>query len=724
MIITRFCRLRLILVSLAFLLVSALQGAKIGYALSGGGARGYAHIGILKVMEENGLRPDYISGTSIGALIGGLYSMGYSAVEIEQLALRLDFNLLFDDSFRRGDLYIGQKRWAPYGNLMMELDDKWSPRFPSAVLAANNINLELATVFSPASGITDFSELPIPFTCVATDLESGEAVTFNSGSLHQAVRASLSIPSLMRPFEIGGSTYIDGGIAQNMPIRQTLDMGADAVIGLKVNSSLRDADQLLNIVDILDQTINIGMTRNINENMPDCHLLLEPPLEDFSAMDYKRVEELIQAGETYAREHLDEILAFRDQYCVPDSSEDVVKLQDAESYHISRVTCVGNEYVSDAKIIEYMGLHPGQAYSTRQIVAACRAAWNTQAFHTVYPVLRPAADGYVLEVNVKERERRLLALNFTYTSEETLNAGIVLALNNLLLKNSTLLSSLTLGGKTELNFDYVKNFGELWGAYFRLFPYLSEQRRYYYDTGFHKVASVKALEYGFTTGVGIFANRLAIAEAFVYSFQTKLYRDVSAVAPVSELTTISGLGFKAYHESLDDYVFPASGIRASLKLNFSRWEAISDHIYNRVTGNLETYTPLTDFASLKIAARIGSYFGEDEFNFDPFYFCGSGGFLGYGKHEVSAPVYKIYDFGLIINPARNVYFNTGVQGLNIADVDIWGAEQEVQWAMYGSLGYKSPIGPLRFTAAIRENSNARFYLNLGYDLDIFEFSRH
>lgn len=717
--------LKRLLPLLALLSFSALHSAGIGYAFSGGGARGYAHIGILKVLEENGIKPDYISGTSIGALVGGLYAMGYSAAEIEDIALKLDFDTLFDDSFRRGDLYIGQKRWGPYGNVVLELDDRWSPRFPSGVIAGNNVNLIMAEIYAPASGTTDFSALPVPFACVATNLVNGDEVVFRSGSLMQAIRASISIPSLVRPFDIGADTFIDGGISQNLPLSQVRAMGADAVIGMKVNSSLRGADRLVNLVDVLDQTINIGMTRNVNQSISDCELLLQPLLEQFSASDYHRVAEIIAAGELYARENLDKILAFKGMYSDPGSAATPApKLILPDAYHITRIDCEGNLSVSDAKVIEYLALEPGQSYSIKRIVAACRAAWNSQAFHTVYPVLRPGADGYVLEVNVRERERRLLALNFTYSTEEALNAGSVLALNNLLMKNSTLLASLTLGGRTELNLDYVKNFGELWGAYFRLFPYLTEQKRYYYDSEFHKVASANALEYGFTAGVGIFANRLAIGEAFLYSFQTKLYRDVSAVAPVSALTSISGVGIKLKHESLDDYVFPTSGVRASLKLNFSRWEAISDHLYNKALANIELYTPIGKVLSAKIAARMGSYFGEDEFNFDPFYFCGSNGYLGYGKHEVSAPIYKIYDLGLVFNPARNIYLQTGVQGLNVSNVDVWSAEQEVEWDVYAGFGYKSPIGPMRFTAAIREHSEVKFYLNMGFDLDIFEFSRH
>lgn len=697
----------------------------VGYAFSGGGARGYAHIGILKVLEENGIRPDYITGTSMGAIVGALYAIGYNAAQIEELMLRLNWDSLLDDVYPRKQLYIGQKRWAPYGAVNLEIGNNWQPRLPSSVWVGNGLNLELARIFAPAGDNMDFTALPIPYACVATDLLSGEPVIFSRGNLMQAVRASLSIPSLIQPFELDGHIYIDGGVSQNLPIKEVIGLGADYVVGVKTNSGLRSRNELGNLIQVLDQTINIGMTRNLNAGLEDCDLLLEPELEGYHSTDYNLAAQIIAAGEAYARDNLDRIVAFRQQVEAqgPKIWRLAGPLPSPGTKTLTSISCTGNDHLSLAKIRDYMGITIGGDYSADQLVDACRDAWHSQMFHTIYPVIATEGETYKLRLFVKERTRRQLGIQLSYSSEEGPLAGGILKLNNILLKNSILQAALTMGGKTEVNLDYVKNFGELWGSYFRVYSYFSENRRYYYDESFNKVASVKAAELGLSGGLGIFANKLAVAEAFIYGFRTRLYRDISTVAGIDSLYLISGAGVKLYHESLDDYYFPSSGFRLSLKFNFARSSQLSDYIYSKVHCNAALYTPFNPWLSLKTALDLGSWFGKQQINIDPFYLGGSNGYLGYQKYEISAPVYKTFDVGLTAEPQRNIITSLGVQGLSIGDVDDWSTDQKLEGSLYLAVGYRTALGPLRFSVAFRENSHPNYYLNLGYDLDVFHFSR-
>ncbi|MDP3114594.1 MAG: patatin-like phospholipase family protein [Candidatus Cloacimonadaceae bacterium] len=710
--------------SLSFFLFVSLSAAKLGYALSGGGARGYAHIGILKVLEETGFKPDYVAGTSIGAIIGALYSMGYSASEIEELALQLDWRELFDDSYQRKDLYIGQKRWAPYGNINLSFDEQWDHVIPTSVFIGNSINLKLFELYADASQYRDFSDLPIPFACVATDLISGIPVIFDKGSLMQAVRASMSIPSIIEPFEFDGKKYIDGGIAQNVPVSVVKSMGADVVIGLKVNSTLRGADNIKSFVDVIDQTINIGITRNLAEHLDDCDFLLEPLLAEFSATDFKNLKAIIDAGEVYARLNLDKLIAFRDSCGIGAANREVqIPPITLGKFRVSKIVCHGNKYVSGAKIKDYMGIVIGDQYGVPEIVEKCLTAWNSKLFYTIYPVLIPEEGSWHLHIYVKEKERRHLAFNASYTTERSSVAGLLFTMDNEILKNSSLRAAINLGGKTELVLDYVKNFGDFWGSYFRLFTYLNEDRIYIYRDNI-KIGSVMALEYGLNGGVGVFANKVAIAEAFVYSYRNRLYRDVSATAPLDKNNLISGFGLKIYHESLDDFYFPMNGARISMKSNFSRQKEISDIIYSRIEGKMELWSPLFDFLSMKLALDYGSYFSKGEdMAVDPFYFGGSHAFRGYEKYEISAPIFRIYELAFRAKFHRNVFNTFALQGLNYASVDDW-TQDDVTWALYSELGVKTFFGPIRVSTAIREKGNALFYVNVGYEFDTFHFSRN
>ncbi len=711
-----------ILLLILLILVTHLPAIKVGYALSGGGARGFAHIGILRVLEEEGIRPDYIAGTSSGAMIGALYSMGYNTYEIESIVTGVDWNTYFDDSYKRKNIYIGQKRWAPYGNISFEMNDRWKLMLPTSVFTANRVNIELANIFADASGAQNFDDLPIPFACVATDLISGEPVIFRSGSLMQAVRASLSVPSIIKPFENNNKMFIDGGVSQNLPIDLVSSMGADLVIGLKVNSKLRDRDELDSFVAVLDQTINVGMTRNVSRQNAESAIIFEPELKDYTSMDFEAIKEIIKAGEDYAREHLAEIKAVYQSTGGSQAAQR--KLSHKGSYLIHRVEVVGNLFISDDKVKEYLGVETGLEYSIDDICNKCYSVWNSQYFSTVYPVLVPDGKGWKLEIHVSEKDRKQLAFNVSYTGEDNLVTGAILRMNNLFLRNSSLLTQVNLGGKNELNIDYVKNFGDFWGVYYRVFPYINEKTTYIYDAEHYKTDSVKSLEYGFTSGVGFLAGKFAIAEAYLYSSQTRLYRDISQSVPLNQSYRIGGLGLKLYHESLDDYVFPTSGFRAMGKVNFSQTEPLSNERYTKLSGELEFYHRYSGKLSLKLALEYGSYEDESaEVPLDPFYLGGLDGYYGYDHYEVSAPFYKIYEAGVIYSPQRNIKLGLGVQGLNYDDRDIWTLNQNIEYDIYASFGYRSVLGPLRFIVAYPPQGEIKTYLAIGFSWDIFKFSR-
>ncbi|MDZ4182644.1 MAG: patatin-like phospholipase family protein, partial [Candidatus Cloacimonadaceae bacterium] len=562
-----------------------------------------------------------------------------------------------------------------------------------------------------------------PFACVATDLINGQPVVFDKGSLMQAVRASMSIPSIIMPFELGEGMYIDGGIAQNIPVTVVRDMGADVVIGLKVNSTLRTADNIRSFVDVLDQTINIGITRNLDKHLSDCELLLEPHLDDHAASDFKKLKAVIDAGEAYARANLDLILAFRDSCLVSAPITETDPLAPLGKIRLKKINCIGNKYLSGTKIIEYLGIETGARYSAAEISLKCRNAWNSQLFYTIYPVLSQVGSDWHLNVYVKEKERKHLSLNANYTSEHNLVAGLIFTMNNEILKNSSLRAAISLGGRTEGVVDYVKNFGDFWGSYFRLFSYLNEDRIYIYQDN-ARIGSVKALEYGFNGGVGVFANKLVTAETFVYTYRNRLYRDVSATAPLERNNLVGGFGVKLYHESLDDYYFPMRGARASLKANFSRQKEFSDIIFNKFIGNLELNAPLLDVLSLKLSLDYGSYFSSDDaITVTPLYFGGSQGFRGYARFEKSAPFYRIYELALRSKVRRNTFFTMAIQGLSYDEIDDW-AGQDITLGLYAELGINTIFGPIRLSGAIREKANALIYVNIGYDIDAFGFSRN
>jgi len=703
----------------------SLQSVKIGYALSGGGARGFAHIGILKVLEEVGIKPDYIAGTSIGALIGGLYAMGYKAQDIENLLSQYSWDEILNDSWKRDELYVGQKRWTPYGNATFRLNDKWLPRLPQSLIVGNRINLELFKLYSPASEINDFRELPIPFTAVATDLIRGNTHEFDSGSLMQGIRASMSIPSVLLPFPLNESLYIDGGLSQNLPSRTLLDMGAEYIIGFKVNTSLQKKEKLEDLLQILDQTINIGITNKLKEQMSLCDLILEPDLEGFSYVKFEKIAEIIQTGENYARSRIDELIYLKN--CLYNNSirhETNKGVIQQQIYNFEKIIVHGNKYTSSSIIKDYSGLKAGHFYTTYDVIKRVNQVWNSQLFDVIYPVISSDSTGHILKLYVQEQERKNLLLNFSYDNDNEFVAGIMLKLNNYILKNSNLAAEIKLGGKNELNLDYVKNFGQAYGFYYRLYPFLNEKRIYFYNDNHEKVTSVRSLEYGFTAGLGLFAGKSIVLESYGFNNITRLYKEIAITDTLEASNKISGIGIKAYHESLDDYIFPTKGTCLLLKLITARKNYLSDQALTRLTFKYEIFYPMNRSVSLLLGTAIGSHLVNNKHSsLDPFYLGGIDQFAGYQLYEKSAPFYEIIESGAKFKLSKFLFVSAKIQGLNYADNEDLIPNGGFLMGCVFELGYKSIIGPARFALAISEKTRLQYYFSIGYTKDFYHFSR-
>src|SRR6478609_6952592 len=209
------------------------QKPKVAFVLSGGGAKGFAHIGALKVLEEVGFKPSIITGTSMGSVVGGLYAIGYRSDTLEQIVKKTNWSDVVYDRVSRSSLNAMER----------ERYDRYFVKFNfeglkfisySGFVKGTKIQNMLTRLCLPAANITDFKKLPIPFTCVATDIQTGQKVVLNKGSLPEAIRASMAIPSLFTSMEIEGKVLVDGGLTQNYPIIEAKDLGADYIIGIDV----------------------------------------------------------------------------------------------------------------------------------------------------------------------------------------------------------------------------------------------------------------------------------------------------------------------------------------------------------------------------------------------------------------------------------------------------------------------------------------------------------
>jgi NTE family protein len=280
--------------------------ARIGLALSGGGARGAAHVGVLKVLEEMNIPIDYIAGTSMGAIIGGLYAAGLNVEELTAALRDIDWRDAFQDSTSRE--YISYHRKQEDRGFLIKARAGLKDgriQFPKGLVQGQKLNLILKDLTMRVARIDDFDHLKIPFRAVATDLGTGEAVVIGTGNLATAMRASMSIPGALQPVVIDDKLLVDGGVSNNLPIDVVREMGADVVIAVSIGTPLSPTDELTSVFAVTGQLTTIMTMQNTQRqisSLTDRDILIEPDLGDISTGGFTRALEAVPIGEQGALE--------------------------------------------------------------------------------------------------------------------------------------------------------------------------------------------------------------------------------------------------------------------------------------------------------------------------------------------------------------------------------------------------------------------------------------
>jgi len=297
--------LRISLTYLIFIFISALyinaqdtlsqNRPKIGLALSGGAAKGFAHIGVIQYLEELGIQVDYISGTSMGSIVGGLHAMGYDSDQMAEVASSQDWSTLLSGYIPLKDVSPLEKVYHQKFPFYFSYDDG-EVSLPKGVINSQKLDLLLSGIFSPAYHINDFDDLQIPFRCVAVNIENGNIKVFDKGSLCRSVRASMAIPMVFNPEEIDGRLYVDGGLIRNFPVQEVIDMGADFVIGVFVGSELESKDQLRSMFDIFSQSTFMMSSLDSKEQAKLVNIQISPDVKTFNSFGYDEHSEIIRRG--------------------------------------------------------------------------------------------------------------------------------------------------------------------------------------------------------------------------------------------------------------------------------------------------------------------------------------------------------------------------------------------------------------------------------------------
>ncbi|WP_282161958.1 patatin-like phospholipase family protein [Ulvibacterium marinum] len=434
---------------------------KVGVVLSGGGAKGMAHIGALKVIEEAGVKVDYIGGTSMGAIVGGLYAAGYSAMELDSLFRAIDFANLIRDNLPRDAKTFYEKedseRYAitlPFNNFKVSV--------PPAYSGGQNIYNELVRLLYHVRDVKDFSKLPIPFLCIATNAETGEEVLLNEGYLPEAVMASGALPSLFEPASVDDRILIDGGVVNNYPIDEVRKMGADIIIGVDVQHGLSDREELLSATEILLQINNFRTVKDMGEKSGMTDIYIKPEMEDFSVIDFDERENIIDEGEIAAREKYVEL---KELSINQNSSKKTVNsLGLNDKLIVNRLVISGNnDNYSRGYVKGKLRFDLGEELKFEKFQQGISNLSATGNFKTIRYRLTSNGIGEDLILNLDEDPNRtLLRLGAHYDDLYKSAAIINLTKKRLLAKDDLASFDLILGDNVRYNFEYYIDKGTYW----------------------------------------------------------------------------------------------------------------------------------------------------------------------------------------------------------------------------------------------------------------------
>ncbi len=408
-----------LLVLLSFQLQAQKERPKIGLALSGGGAKGISHIGVLKVLEEAGIRPDYITGASIGSIMGGLYAIGYSVEDMERIAIELDWAYYFNDELKRTDLPIEERQYADRYQLKVGIEDG-KVQLPKGFIQGQKIGLLLSQLTFPAHGVHDFDQFKIPFRCVATDAETGDVVVLKSGSLAKAMRASMSLPSIFEPMELDGKLLIDGGVVRNLPVIEAIDMGADIVIAVDITSPLYKKEGLVSLVQVLEQTSSYKLAESVELQKQLADIVISPDITGIGTLDFDRGADLLKLGEAAARAALPEIVALISH----SDSLDSENVNIPTVCKICNVQLKGIEGKRKNAVANVMQMRATKEYSMDVIEKRIKQLFGSQFFKDAYYELTPSEEGFELSIDAALKSGEYLQVSANYDSD--LKAALLL----------------------------------------------------------------------------------------------------------------------------------------------------------------------------------------------------------------------------------------------------------------------------------------------------------
>lgn len=729
---------------------------KVALVLCGGGAKGAAHVGVLKVLEEAGVKIDMIVGTSIGGIVGGLYAMGYTANELDTIIRNLDWSYLLSNNTLRKNSSFTQKSMdqkylvqVPFNRINSQTSEKSETisytQLPSGVVNGQNIYNMINSMSGGYQDSIDFAELPIPFVCMATDLVTGNEVALDRGSLPQAMRATMAIPGIFSPITLGDKVLVDGGIVNNFPTDVARKMGADIVIGVDIQNDLFTAGQLQSITNVMGQIIGLMGNEKYEENIKKVDIYIKPNVEGYGTYSFSKeaIDTLINRGEKAAmakKRDLEDLA--RKQNLQGSRYHNVSRVRKA--FDISTDTMYVNRIIgkgiteSDLKwLLREGNLHEESYITGEELNRAISIFYGTNTFSSISYKLqkRPDMNGQDLILEFKRGPANVFALGARFDSEEAASVLVHLGIKERDLFGSKLsiTGRLSYNAYGQIEYSYIsKNFPKLNLSYDIKHTDMNIYRQGEMEGSFafisHKLelslSNIYLRNFDFNIGIRYeaynYLHRLTSSDGELFTSQVQPENDLDADQYLSyfaeaKMDNRDNKNFPTKGQSIElssslfqlDF-FDGNSIFGTLALSFRGAVSIGKNItvlpavfYRSYIGRV-VYTPYVNFAG---GSESGRYLRQQV------------PFIGINRADPFDRHILIGRCDLRGKIAKNHYLYAMVNHLREGNVfeNLFGPNGSGYWGVGVKYAYSTPIGPISIDCHWSDyNHKVGIYFNMGY----------
>ena len=693
---------------------------KIALVLSGGGAKGAAHIGVLKVLEEYKIPIDFIVGTSAGSIVGAMYSVGYSPDEIEKIILEMNFLTLMNNNKDRTLRNIEDKFASEKYPFKVSIDKDLNLSLPMGFLNGEYIYLQLKDIFNRAENIHNFDNLPIPYRAITTNLNSGEETVIGDGDLALATFKSMAIPSFLEPVQDGDNYYVDGGVTNNLPVDTAISMGADIVIAVDIGANPSKIGNNSNVIAVLDKISTYGGNKNIEFQKKLADILIVPDVKEHNTIDFSNLDGLVSEGEkaTLQFDYILKNLTFEKDFNI--QKEKALKEME---YKIDDVILEGNSILTKKKVKSLSPKVKNGYYTKEDLELWTKKIYSIPYIEKVYYNI----DKDNIVFTIREKDSINIGASLNYISDYGASIKLATTVPNfgVWTQNYTLTAELSKYPKVTINSLSFYELGDFkilssLDIGYKNFPY------FIYKDG-DKISTYKSEIFSTELSLGTtFSNSVVSGLKLGYeNYRTKYYEGNKNDFDFEGTNQFVYLKPFIYLDTLDNKAFPSKGT-SLLLLSFSGEEISKKHNYNGFSGTLSLNFPVSEKVSLSLGGSLGKIVGDDLENNKLFRIGGSKtseisyAFVGLPIMGRYSDEFYIGSIGMNYNITDTLYLLTKYNIITYSSSDLDFQKEYELWKDkehgYGvGLGWDTFLGPMTFMVTTgSEEKSAIFEIYLGH----------